>query len=80
MNPAGTLIAALNPDQDDSYNLIIYDLAAQKTVGTGGGEGFEIYGFHWLNDRRVLFALRKKIISGGPSRGRGGQAAALYPS
>jgi dipeptidyl aminopeptidase/acylaminoacyl peptidase len=66
INPAGTLVAALNPDKDDSFNLIVFDLEARKTVGTGGGEGFDISNFQWLSDRRLLFSLNKdKLYSEG---------------
>lgn len=62
LNPAGTLIAALNPGKNDSKNLVVYDLASQKFSGTGGGEGFDIYSFQWLNDQRLLFRLTKEKL------------------
>lgn len=66
INPSGALVAALNPDKDDSSNLVVFDIAARKTIGTGGGEDFDVTAFEWLSDRRLLFDLsRNKLYTAG---------------
>ncbi len=59
LNRAGTQIAALNPGDDDTRNLVIYDFSTGKLRGTGGGKGFDIYNFQWLTDERLLFRLSR---------------------
>jgi acetyl esterase/lipase len=66
LNPAGTHLAALNPNKKDSQNLFVLDLATRKMEGIGGGDGIDIYDFDWLDDHRLLYRVsRDKLYAYG---------------
>lgn len=65
LNPSGTHVAALMAvvGQDKSV-LTAYELVSQKTETMGGVRDQDIYGFQWLNDKRLMFQLGTKKMYG----------------
>ena len=66
LNPAGTHFAAIVAGSSDRLDLIAFDLATKTAEKLTGGGDYDITGYEWLNDRRMLFSLVKdKMYSTG---------------
>lgn len=57
INPSGTHIAALITGNQDKYQLLCYDLKSRKLDVTGAPGDRDIYQFHWLGDKRLVFSV-----------------------
>lgn len=64
LNPSGTHIAALITVTEDRHQLLVYDLATQKSELVGGSGDKDIYQVTWLNDSRLLFNLAAEKMYG----------------
>jgi dienelactone hydrolase len=64
INSTGTHVAALISSGDDSYRLLAVDLANQKLESVGGLGAEDVYDFHWLTERRLMFALSSRKLYG----------------
>lgn len=64
INLTGTHIAALVSAAEDKHTLMVYELATQKVDRTGGAGDKDIYDFHWLNERRLIFSLSARKLYG----------------
>lgn len=66
LNPAGTHFAAIVSTQDDRLDLMAYDLSTKKIETLTAGGNYDIEGYDWLNDKRLLFSLsREKLYAAG---------------
>jgi acetyl esterase/lipase len=64
LNFAGTHVAALISNGDDRYRLLAYELATGKMELASGSTDQDIYGFHWLSNDRLMFALSSRKLYG----------------
>jgi acetyl esterase/lipase len=64
LNLTGTHIAALISAAEDKHTLMVYELSSQKIEWTGGSGDKDIYDFHWLNERRLIFQLSARKLYG----------------
>lgn len=80
INPAGTHIGAIITVGEDRHQLLVYDVATQKTEYVGGSGDKDIYEFTWLNDKRLMFSLATRKMYGlGLLAANVGQLGAGYP-
>jgi hypothetical protein len=64
LNLTGTHIGAIITAGEDRHQLLVYELKTQKTEQIGGFGDKDIYDFHWLNERRLIFSLSARKLYG----------------
>jgi len=80
LNLTGTHIAAIITAGEDKHELLVYELKTQKTEAIGGFGDKDIYDFHWLNERRLIFSLsREKLYGLGLFAANVGELTRAYP-
>jgi len=80
LNLTGTHIAALITAAEDKHSLMVYELATQKMEWANGSGDMDIYDFHWLNERRLIFQLSARKLYGlGLFAAELGDVAHAYP-
>jgi len=64
LSPLGTHIAAEVTNNDDKYQLFVYEIATGKSEMVGGSGDKDIYEFTWLNNTRLMFSLSSQKLRG----------------
>jgi dipeptidyl aminopeptidase/acylaminoacyl peptidase len=65
-SPDGTRIASIFTDEHDTQSLVVLGLKDQKKSVLQGGEDYDVAGFRWVGNDRIIFnVLREKLYSWG---------------
>jgi len=64
LNPSGTHIAAIVTAAEDKHQLLVNELGTQNIEMAGGRGDKDVYQVHWLDDKRLLFELSSRKLSG----------------
>ncbi|GAB5558361.1 MAG: hypothetical protein SynsKO_00080 [Synoicihabitans sp.] len=57
LNPSGTHVAALFSSGQESYQLVVRDLATKEDIFLGGGDFAVVDTFRWLSDTHIAYNL-----------------------